>query len=197
MQSVVQPRSDVASQLELLRPELRAWLIGQVGHATRRYFSADDLINDVMLEASRRLNALPTSRPRLWLWLRRSARNRLTDRLRYLRRDKRNVDLRAALSGSALLALCQGIPGDDRSPSSENATREAVLALREALSKIKPEYCQAITLHHLYGQAIATVAEKMGKSPRAVQGLIDRGLLKVRRNLGKSERFFRGRRRDG
>lgn len=187
----------LGARLKQLRPALQAWLAVQIGPHTRRHFAADDIVSDAFESAIRNADRLPETDELLLRWLQRAATNRLNDQLRYLRQQKRSVRQRAAVSGSALVALCEGAPADCRSPSSEAAAREAVNAVREAMLALNPRHRRAITLRHLYGQALATVAESMKIHPRAAQGLIQRGLIKLRTSLGKSDRFYDGRRKYG
>lgn len=188
---------ELGARLKQLRPKLQAWLAVQIGPHTRRHFTADDIVGDAFESAIRCAHRLPETDELLLRWLQRAAAHRLNDRLRYLRQLKRSIRQRAAVSGSALATLCTCAPADDRSPSSEAAAREAVTAVRDAMLALNPRHRRAITLRHLYGQALATVAENMNIHPRAAQGLIQRGLVKLRTSLGKSNRFFEGRRRHG
>ncbi len=186
----------LGQRLNAVRPRLVGWVARQLGPQTRRHFTAEDIVNDVFASALMNVASLPAMDVALWRWLHRAATNRLNDQLRYLRRNKRTIALRAAVSGSGLVAVCSTAPAECRSPSSEAAAREAVAAMKEALQELKPEHRRAITLRHIYGQALATVARNMHMNPRAVQGLIQRGIVKLRTELGKSGKFFKGRRKN-
>ena len=62
---------------------------------------------------------------------------------------------------------------------------EAIEAVHEAIDALPEEYRQAVRLRFLEGKSLEEIAELMGRSPRAVQGLVDRAKEKMRATLGR------------
>ncbi len=64
-------------------------------------------------------------------------------------------------------------------------TRLSVIA--DALAQLTPDQRQAIQLSRIDGLKIREIAERMEKTPDAVQQLIARGLRSLRRHFGDTE----------
>ena len=120
-------------------------------------------------------------------WLRAVLANNLTDELRKLRTDKRDVSrersLEAALENSS--GQIRAYLEDDHSAPSTRAVRnERALALAEALAKLPPDQRTAVELHHLQGLPLDEVGRILNRKRDAAAGLIFRGLRTLRQLLG-------------
>jgi RNA polymerase sigma-70 factor (ECF subfamily) len=119
-------------------------------------------------------------------WLRRILANTLADAAREFGGAKRDVGreqpLDAALQDSSarLEALLHAAPS---SPSGKAVRQEETLRLAAALARLPDDQRTAVELHHLQGWSVAEVATHLGKTQRAVAGLLRRGLKKLRELL--------------
>ena len=108
-------------------------------------------------------------------WLFTAALNKIRDRHRYQRRQKRAVarevpvDLADAADGYATLI----------SPSRDAIGREDVERLERAFDQLSPHYREVITLARVVGMRHAEIAEQTGSTPAAVQVMLGRALAKL------------------
>jgi RNA polymerase sigma-70 factor (ECF subfamily) len=123
-------------------------------------------------------------------WLRRVLANNLTDEVRKLHADKRDVRReRRLVQGIEQSSLYLEAMLVDNSPTpSENVARqEQVLNLSLALQRLPDTQRKALVLQIWQGRSLAEIAEQMGKTPQAVAGLLKRGLRQLRLELNGSE----------
>jgi RNA polymerase sigma-70 factor (ECF subfamily) len=119
-------------------------------------------------------------------WLRRILANTLADAARAFGAGKRDVareqPLGAALEQSAarLEAMLNPAPS---SPSARAVRNEDLLGLAAALARLPGDQRAAVEMHHLQGCTVAEVAAQLGRTERAVAGLLRRGLKKLRELL--------------
>jgi RNA polymerase sigma-70 factor (ECF subfamily) len=124
-------------------------------------------------------------------WLRRILAHNLTDEIRRLGAQTRDVvreqSLDAALDGSS--ARLEGCLAADQSTPSQQAQRaEQADRLRQALAQLPEDQRRAVELHHLHGHSLAETADQMGRTKAAVASLIFRGLDHLRQHLGAGDR---------
>jgi RNA polymerase sigma-70 factor (ECF subfamily) len=134
--------------------------------------AAEDLTEMVFLRA---FDSLDGYEERGWpfsAFLYRIARNQVIDHYR-ARRDI--GDLQEAEDGGAELI------------ESELDRREEVETMRQALSKLKPEYQEVIRLRVLLGLSTPTVANCLGRSEGATRVLLCRALAELRRRVGEQD----------
>ena len=65
--------------------------------------------------------------------------------------------------------------------------RERAVLLANVLSELPADYREVLVLRELEGKSLAEVAERMGRSPNAVQKLWARALVLLRRRMQSSE----------
>jgi len=179
-------------RFDRLQEELRTYLERRLPRGPGG-ISADDLLQEVWLTASQTLSTVrnPDSTDQ---WLRRITQRKLIDALRFGRCRKR-TDGRPVLRGvndanTSYVGLYQYAAAEQRTPSSADAAREAVDAVKQALACLPDDYRRALMLHHIDGLSREDVARAMSRTPSAVNGLLYRGLLSLRRALGSPEKFF-------
>jgi RNA polymerase sigma-70 factor (ECF subfamily) len=119
-------------------------------------------------------------------WLRRILANTLADAARDFGGGKRDVGreqpLQAILedSSSRLEAFLNPAMS---SPSVKAVRNEDLLQLATALAQLPDDQRAAVEMHHLQNCSVAEVAASLGKTERAVAGLLRRGLKKLRELL--------------
>ena len=145
------------------------------------------VVQQTLLEAWQAGNRFPQEAGAQEAWLRSVLANNLTDELRKLRTDKRDVSrersLEQALENSS--GQIQAYLQDDHSTPSTRAVRnERALALAEALAKLPADQRTAVELHHLQGLPLEEVGRILNRKRDAAAGLIFRGLKTLRQLLG-------------
>jgi RNA polymerase sigma-70 factor (ECF subfamily) len=155
----------------------------------------DDVLQDVWFAAFRAYadfkNCGPDSFDR---WLMRITERRMLNVFRSVRRMKRggnaNRERERGAGATSYFDLCAHLTGNERTPSSEDAAREAVHAVQIALGELPERYRTAIVMHHIEGRPRRDVARAMGTTPPAVNSLLFRGLCRLRTRLGSASRYF-------
>jgi RNA polymerase sigma-70 factor (ECF subfamily) len=146
-----------------------------------------DLVQQTLLKAhENRAQWRGQGEAEMAAWLRRILANTLADVARAFGGAKRNVareqSLEAALQESS--ARLEGFlnPGPS-SPSNQAMRHEEMLRLASALAQLPQDQRAAVEWHHLQNCSVAEVAACLGRSERAVAGLLRRGLKKLRELL--------------
>jgi RNA polymerase sigma-70 factor (ECF subfamily) len=122
-------------------------------------------------------------------WLRRILASCLATALRDFSRDKRDIarecPLEAIHESSARVA--EWLAAEEATPSQVAEKHEEMLRLAKVLTQIPEAQREALFLQHWEGRSLAEIAERMGRSPTAVAGLIKRGLRQLRQLLQAGE----------
>lgn len=161
-----------------------------VGADVRGKLDLSGVIQQTLLEAhqARRVVELEAG-PRL-AWLRTALARNLTDELRRLRADRRDVGREQALD-AALEASAAGLAGflaaDQSSPSQRADRGEQLLRLAAAVAQLPDAQRQAVELHYFQQRPVAEVAAELGRTPAAVAGLLKRGLKQLRVYLAEDD----------
>jgi RNA polymerase sigma-70 factor (ECF subfamily) len=148
-----------------------------------------DVVQQVLLKAHRSRDQFRgQTDAELAAWLRRILATTLVDAARQFggKRDvAREQSLEVALqqSSARLEALLGSAPS---SPSTRAMRHEEMANLAAALAQLPEDQRTAVELHHLQGQPVREVAAEMGRTERAVAGLLRRGLEKLRQLLDDS-----------
>ena len=79
--------------------------------------------------------------------------------------------------------------GRDPTPSRLVMNGEAALRFAAALESLPEDQRLAVRMRYLEGLKLAEIAENLQKSPAAVAGLIRRGQLALRDQLGRFSHF--------
>lgn len=171
-------------QLERYRDYLRMLARGQVGTRLQGKIDSSDLVQQTLLQAYRsRKHFRGQSESELASWLRQILARSLADALRRFSAGARDVTLERSLevlldeSSSRLEAL---LAANEPSPPFIAERNEQLLLLASAMAQLPSEQVQAIELHHLRGLPLHEVASAMGRSKRAVAGLLFRALRQIR-----------------
>ena len=104
-------------------------------------------------------------------WLIEVARNRLLD---VVRRRARYVD-KLRLIG----------PGDDNSDASTAIVEQ--IRVRAAFERLSVEHRLVLTLHYIDEMTTTSIAEALGRSPKAVEGLVTRARRNLKRELERAD----------
>lgn len=176
------------SLLERYRSYLNLLARIQLNHRLACKLDPSDIVQQTMLQAHRARDQFRgTGSGELAAWLRQILARNLAHATRDYSREKRDVarerSLQAALADSSL-CLEKWLAASDSSPSHKVQQSEQALLLAEALETLPAAQRDAIMLHYWQGCTLAEIAERMGRTPPAVAGLLHRGLKKLRSAMG-------------
>ncbi len=142
-----------------------------IASRVRRPSDAEDLTQTVFVKA---LEALPRYESRgipFGGWLFRLARNAVID---HVRTNHAHAELDAAI----------GHAGADPGPEQLAASRQAVEAVGQALTRLTEEQREVIALRFFVGLSAREAAAAMGKQEGTIRGLQFRAIGALRRQLG-------------
>ena len=131
---------------------------------------AQDLLQDIFLQAWRTASSYDASRGTVFSWLATLVRNRAIDRIRMRQR-------RAELLSQAAPDL-QPASGEDASGSLWR--HEKAEAVRTALTNLAPDQQQAIELAYFSGLTQQEIAARLHEPLGTIKARIRRGLLKLK-----------------
>jgi len=154
-------------------------------------FDASDLVQATLLKAHEQRQLFRgQSDGEVQAWLRCILAGTLADAFRREHRGKRDMarerSLEAALEQSSG-QLLQWLAGPSSSPSQKAMRNERLLELVSALAQLPDAQREAVMLHYLQGLPISEVSERLGRSPAAVAGLLQRGLKGLRKLIPGAE----------
>jgi RNA polymerase sigma-70 factor (ECF subfamily) len=123
-------------------------------------------------------------------WLRRILANNLTDEVRKLFTQGRDIarerSLEDALHASSA-CLESWLAAEQSSPSQHAERHEQAVRLANALAALPEAQREALVLQHWHGWSLAEIAAHLGRTPAAVAGLLHRGLQQLRTILEPRE----------
>ena len=122
-------------------------------------------------------------------WLLGIAEHVVKDTIKRHQRAKRGGQFQRVRGAEPTSSLSIGdlvelLSADGHSPSFSVMGHEAERAVQAAIAGLPEDYRQAVQLRLLEGKSLEETAATMNRSPRAVQGLVDRAKKKMRRRFG-------------
>ena len=152
--------------------------------------SAEDLVQETLLEAHLNLDKFNgQTKLEMVKWLCRILSNNIADTYRSLKRKKRDIareqPIRKVTNGSSFGGIQLASPDGTPSFYASNAEQEAQLAA--AIGQLPEQQRAAVVMHHLQGETLASVAQKLGRSRSAVAGLVFRGLQTLKKAMVSSQ----------
>ena len=151
----------------------------------------DDILQQTFLEVFRSIGHFePRGDDSFWSWIVAIADARLRDAIKSQERIKRGgnhhrVYRRGSEHRSSVADLIELLSTGDSTPSRVAACHENVEAMEQAIAELPDDYRQAVKLRLLEARRLDDVALIMGRSPRAIQGIIDRAKKKLRAALAR------------
>lgn len=122
-----------------------------------------------------------TSEGEWWSWLRRIVKNEAFQTYRDGMRQVRAAPDTVPLEAKEAL----GARATERSPSQVTATKEEWRRLLSAFGLLPESQREALSLFHLEGLPVSGIAERMGKTPKAVESLMGRGVRTLRDDMAE------------
>jgi RNA polymerase sigma-70 factor (ECF subfamily) len=153
-------------------------------------FDYSDLVNEALLRAHQQLGQFRgTTEAEFIAWLQRILENRAIDMIRDGQAQKRDVQrersIEAAVKESSV-RLDRLLASPETSPSERVQKEEQLVRMTRALDGLEQDQRQAVIARHLVGLKVAEIAAQMGRTEKAVAGLLLRGRRKLRQLLGES-----------
>ena len=177
------PADDPVRDLDRYRDYLLLLARAQLPDWVRGELDASDLVQQTLLVAHRdRDQFRGTSGAELAGWLRTILGHRLSNAVRDLRRDKRDVgrvrSLEQSLAESSA-RLEDWLAQSSLSPAERADRTEQLLRLAAVLVRLPDAQRRAVELRYLQGLSVKAVAAAMGRTPAAVGGLLHRALVEL------------------
>ncbi len=159
----------------------------QIDPVVRPVLDASDIVQQTLLEAHQaRARFHGDTSEQLLAWLRQILACNLLDVRRGMGRDCRDVSrqqsLDAALAASSQ-RLAAFLAADQSSPSEHAERNERAVLLADALATLPDGQREALILQHWHSLTLDQIAERLGRTPAAVAGLLKRGLKHLRQKL--------------
>ena len=182
----------VNALLERHRQAVRQMIQMRLDRAVAARVDASDVVQDVLLEASQRLNDfIESGSMPFHLWLRQLAKDRLIDMHRRHRgAQRRSVDReqKVAASGSDRSTLnLDGVLADgELTPAAASIRRELEQRFLTALQELNDDDRDVILMRHQEHLTNSEVAEALGLSQPAAGMRYLRALRKLREVLGEA-----------
>lgn len=171
-------------------PRMRRILCIKITAAQRAAVDPEDVLQETMIVANRRLNELEVRTPSSILqWLSKIADYEIKNRLEYLHAQKRDVarEVRARSEGESEDLTGVVVPSWDPTPSQTFARSEMEELVDLHVKQLEPaDYREVILLRDYYEEDWERIRETLGRpSIEAVQDLYHRAQKRLRERMSK------------
>ena len=179
------------SALGQLIDEFRTYLALLARVQLHRYLQAklddSDLVQETCLQAHQGFGQFRGKTEAEFMhWLRKIMAHTAANMIRHYSQQKRDVRIEQQFEREldrSSISLGNIVAAPDSSPSQRVARRERAKIFADAIAALKDEYREIVILHHLEGNSMAEVAEKMGRTANSVQKLWARAIVQLRHIL--------------
>jgi RNA polymerase sigma-70 factor (ECF subfamily) len=176
-----------ANSLERYREYLRLMARLQLPSRLRSKLDPSDVVQETLLKAyQNREQFRGQGDAELAAWLRRILANTFVDAARRFGGAKRDLHRELSLEASIEQSSARieaMLHAHQSSPSGRAVRHEEMVRVAAALGRLPDDQRSAVELHHMQGCPVAEVAQCLGRTERAVAGLLRRGLKKLRELL--------------
>jgi RNA polymerase sigma-70 factor (ECF subfamily) len=163
----------------------------QLGRLYRTRFDSSDVVQEALVRAVRGLDQVRGSaEPEFVRWLQTIVGNVLVDLVREHGAGKRDPRLERSVADAAGdddTPLAAYLTADQPGPSTLAARREELLRLAAAVDRLPEAERDAVIAHHVLELPLVEVAARLGRTEKAVAGLLFRGKRRLRELLARSE----------
>lgn len=177
--------------IESYRPYLTLLARTHLDKQYQRRIDASDIVQQTLLEAHEHQSQYRgESEGELAGWLRKMLVHNVTDAIRALRRDKRDIRREQPLEAAVNDSFCRvhdWLAAEQSSASQKVMRDEQLLTLSAAVTSLSGDQREAVILHHLQGYSLKQLAEHLERSESAVAGLLHRGLQNLRKTILATE----------
>jgi RNA polymerase sigma-70 factor (ECF subfamily) len=153
----------------------------------QRRFDSSDLVQQTLLKVHENIDQFRgQGEPQLLRWLQAILVNTARDQLRKERAAQRDPALEVSLNAAAADSsawLERWIAAKQPSPEQEAQRRELLLAVAAAMEELPAEQREVVFRHYLMEEPPSVIAERLGRTTKAVAMLLYRGLKTLRARL--------------
>jgi RNA polymerase sigma-70 factor (ECF subfamily) len=189
-------RGDRAAAGELLLEAsgmLTSYIARELPKSISHVVSVEDVLQETFQSAFATLGELKsTDEASFFAWLRAIARHRMLDALRRHKRKRRGGGLKqvaAQSSTDSMLGLFDALACQS-TPVRRASREEALACMHVALARLPEDYREVVRLRFLEDKSYKEVAQAMGRTEGAVQGLITRAKERLRDLLGRASAYL-------
>ncbi len=181
-----QAQNDETSLKELVAdylPSLRAFVRSRLGPELRLKESASDLMQSVcreILTEETKFEFRGETAFRSWLFT--AALNKIRERNRYYRQEKRDIGRETPPAATDEQHLLRGY-SSVCTPSHQVSAAEQVAILEQAMDELEPDHRDVIAYARLAGMPAREIAALMDRNEGAVHALLGRALVKLAEKL--------------
>jgi RNA polymerase sigma-70 factor (ECF subfamily) len=148
---------------------------------------ASDVVQETMVRACRKRDQFRgATEAELAGWLRQILANTLKEKAREFATEKRNQSRERSLESQieeSSRRLKSLLAAEQSSPSQRAVRQEELMRLADAVDHLPSDQQRAVELKYFKGYKAAQIAVELGRSEKAVGGLIARGLANLRAQL--------------
>jgi len=171
--------------LDLHRDDLRRMVEARLDRRIRMRVDASDVVQDVLIDAWRRLDGYLRDRPLPFLaWLRQIVGERIVDthrrhisaQCRGIQREERLLEI----SNESAVVLARRLFTSDPSPSNCLVRKEFQGRLKQALVSLLPEDGEVLVMRHIELLGTVQIASALGITEGAVKARLLRALQRLR-----------------
>lgn len=176
--------------------QLHSLVSTQLGTDLKTVVDADDVVQMVHMEVAKRIGDFTPGDEAdcFFRWLATIARRRVVDAGRKARAVKRGQNhtrpITAVTGDTSKVMLLEQLQEHTDTPSRVLASREALLALDEAIADLPEDHQRVVRMFHLEQQPIEKVAHELGRSEAATYKLSQRSLKMLKTLLGQRSKFL-------
>ncbi len=170
-------------------PSLKSYIQRRLASNQSEAIEPDDLVQQTLVDICRGLPAFRgQTLAEFESWTRTIALRNIFDATRKQARWKRlgALNQRPEPTADSFQPLMQALeihPAPIPTPSSCVRRDEVVEQVRTSLTHLPSDYQLAVDLRYLQGLSLEEVAQRMGRGPRAIQGILDRARRQLRGRL--------------
>lgn len=179
--------SDDRTELERYRTYLRVLADMQLNPRLRAKEDVSDVVQLTLLRAHHDFSAFRgTTEAELRGWLKTILTHTLINLAKKYQTQKRNFHLERSIDQQmqeSAIRIVGELPANQTSPSQHMIRQERAEQLADAMSTLLEDEYTAVMLKHVHDWKVAEIAERIGRSPEAVAGLLRRGLKKLRTKM--------------
>jgi RNA polymerase sigma-70 factor, ECF subfamily len=175
------------------RPLLRQIAQHSVSPAVARRADASDIVQQTELELFEAIRDFRgETEAELTAWLKKMLGRNIADAVRDNRAEKRDVRREKFIDDACPAASIVWFQpaGREASPSRYVMIGETARHLASILETLPEQQREVVRLRHIEGLGVTEVAERLGKTPGAVVGLLRRGLAALREKMVSESKYL-------
>jgi RNA polymerase sigma-70 factor (ECF subfamily) len=165
-------------------PRLLDYLSHKIPADLRGFLEPQDVLQDTFFEAFQRIGEFePQGADSSYRWVVTIARHRLLALIRMQRSTKRGGGRNRLQDVDGVVSMLQELAVYSRTPSQSAMSHENAAAVQKSMSRIEPQYREAIQLRYIEGLSVKQSAARMGRTEKAIFALCIRGLNALKKQL--------------